>query len=179
MIILITITKDCLLWCILTYILKHCQRHNWPEGWVQLTKEKPNGPYHKFKSWLNFIFRISTKHQLLNLNHTSVPRVNLKFRILTKLTFRISTKIQIHNLYKTQAAKYWPNSSLKILPELQLQNLDQTLRSKFGFTTKPQLPSMQQTVANTILMINISNSNNLTKFWVGIFTRQGHINQVY
>ena len=30
-----------------------------------------------------------------------------------------------------------------------------------------------------ILSINISNSNNLNKFWVGIFTRQGQINQVY
>ena len=45
--------------------------------------------------------------------------------------------------------------------------------------TKPQLPNLQQTVANTIHIINISNSNNLNKFWVGIFTRQGHINQVY
>ena len=33
--------------------------------------------------------------------------------------------------------------------------------------------------ANTFLIINISNSNNLNKFLVGIFTRQGHINQVY
>ena len=41
--------------------------------------------------------------------------------------------------------------------------------------TKPQLPSLQQIVANTILIINI---NNLNKFWVGIFTRQGHIKQV-
>ena len=45
--------------------------------------------------------------------------------------------------------------------------------------TKPGLPDLQQTVANTILIINISNSNNLDKFWFGIFTRQGHINQVY
>ena len=50
---------------------------------------------------------------------------------------------------------------------------------KFSFLTKPQLPNLQQTVANTILITNISNSNNLNKFWVGIFTRQGHINQVY
>ena len=116
--------------------------------------KQPIGSYHKFKPkyWSNFIFKISAK-------------------------------IQLHNLCKTSAAKYWPNSSLKILPELQLQNLHQTLCSKseqkFGFITKHQLPSMQQTVANTILMINISNSNNLNKFWVGIFTRQGHINQVY
>ena len=45
--------------------------------------------------------------------------------------------------------------------------------------TKPQLPNLQQTVANTILIINISNSNNLNKFYVGIFTRQGDINKVY
>ena len=45
--------------------------------------------------------------------------------------------------------------------------------------TKPQLPNLQQAVANTILSINISNSNNLSKFWVGIFTRQGQISQVY
>ena len=44
--------------------------------------------------------------------------------------------------------------------------------------TKPQLPNLEQTDANTILITNISNSN-LNKFWVGIFTRQGHINQVY
>ena len=45
--------------------------------------------------------------------------------------------------------------------------------------TKPQLPNLQQTVANTILIINISNSNNLNKLLVVILTRQGHINQVY
>ena len=45
--------------------------------------------------------------------------------------------------------------------------------------TKPQLPNLQQTVANTIFSINNRNGNNLNKFWEGIFTRQGHINQVY
>ena len=69
---------------------------------------------------------------------------------------------------------------LQILPELQLQNLDQTLCSmseqKFSFLTKPQRPNMQQIDANTII---ISNSYNINKFWVGIFTRQGRINQVY
>ena len=50
---------------------------------------------------------------------------------------------------------------------------------KFSFMTKPQLPNVQQTVANMILIINIGNSNTLNKFWVGIFTRQGHISQVY
>ena len=68
------------------------------------------------------------------------------------------------------------------LAELQLQNLDQPLCSKseqkLSFMTKRQLPN-QQTVANMILSINISNSNNLNKFWVYIFTRPGHINKVY
>ena len=61
-------------------------------------------------------------------------------------------------------------------------NLDQPLCSKseqkLSFMTKRQL-SNQQAVANMILSINISNSNNPNKFWVGIFTRQGHINLVY
>ena len=52
--------------------------------------------------------------------------------------------------------------TIQILPELQFQNLDQTLCSrseqKFSFMTKPQLPNLQQTVAGTILIINISNS---------------------
>ena len=45
--------------------------------------------------------------------------------------------------------------------------------------TKPQLPKLQQTVANMFVSLNIGNSNNLNKVWVGIFTHQGHINQVY
>ena len=69
---------------------------------------------------------------------------------------------------------------MQILPELQLQNLDQTLCSKskqnISFLTKPQLRNLQQIVANTILT---SNSYNINKFWVVIFTRQGNINQVY
>ena len=43
-------------------------------------------------------------------------------------------------------------------------NLDQTFcsksKQKFCFMTKSQLPNLQQTVANMILIINISNSNN-------------------
>ena len=42
--------------------------------------------------------------------------------------------------------------------------------------TKPQLPNLQQTFANTTLIIN---SNNLNNFWVDILTHHGHINQVY
>ena len=49
---------------------------------------------------------------------------------------------------------------LQILPELQLQNLDQPLCSK-----SEQKFSLQA-VANMILSINISNNNNSNKFWV-------------
>ena len=56
----------------------------------------------------------------------------------------------------------------KTLTKLQFQNLDQTLSSKseqkFSVMTNPQLQNLQQTVANTILNINISNSNTLSKF---------------
>ena len=49
----------------------------------------------------------------------------------------------------------------------------------FGSMNKPQLPNLQQTVVNMILIININNSKNINEFWVGIFTLKGHINQVY
>ena len=113
----------------------------------------------KRKSWSN-ILRISTKHQFQNLNLTSASQLNLKFKILTKASFRISTKIQLHKLHKTSAAKYWPNSSLKLMPELHLRNLDQALCSKseqkFSFMTKPQFLNLQQTVVNMTLIININ-----------------------
>ena len=156
--------------------------------------------YHKFlhKSWSN-IFRISTKHQLQNLNQASAFWRNLNLKLLTKPIFRILTKIELHNHMKHQqqnndqtkihlgfnilqniSRKELTKLQLQILPELQLQNLDQTLCSKseqkFSFLTKPQRPDLQQIVANTII---ISNSYNINKFWVGIFTRQGHINKVY
>jgi len=83
---------------------------------------------------------------------------------LTKTSFRISTRIQQYNLYKTPAKKL-AKLQLQILPELQLQNLDQTLCSKseqkISFLTKPQLRNLQQIVPNMIL---ISNSYNINKF---------------
>ena len=69
------------------------------------------------------------------------------------------------------------------LAELQLQNLDQPLCSK---SEKSLVlgPNVSSQICNKLLptwssQINISNNNNLNKFWVGIFTRQGHINKVY
>ena len=88
------------------FIIKHCQRHNGPEGWVLLTKITSfviSKILHKF--WSNFITRISTKHQLQNLSQISAFRLNLNFKILTKPSFRISTKIKLHNLHQASTAK--------------------------------------------------------------------------
>ena len=46
---------------------------------------------------------------------------------------------------------------------------------KFNLMTKLQLPNLHQTVFNTCISINISNSNNLKKLRVGIFACHGHI----
>ena len=74
-------------------------------------------------------------------------------------------ELQLQNLAWTSTSKSWPTLCSKA-------------EQKLSFMTKPQLPNLQQTVANTIPIINNSNSNNLNKFWVGIFKGQGHINQV-
>ena len=121
------------------------------------------------KVWTKVYFM--TKLQLPNLHQTVIN------------TFHSINISNSNNLNKTSAAKYWPNFSKKISPELQLQTLDQTLCSKSerksNFRIKLQLPNLHQTVINTFISITISNSNNLDKFLVGIFTCQGHINQDY
>ena len=85
-----------------------------------------------------------------NLDQTSI----LESRLSIKPRFRILTKIQLCNLNQTSAAKYLPNFSFKISLELRRLTPDQTLcwksEQKFSFMTKPQLPNLQQTVANTI-----------------------------
>ena len=131
---------------------------------------------------LSSYYRISIKHQLQIFNQTSASQLNLKLKSWPNL-----------------ASEYWPRFNFVTSSKHQRQNADQTSASKsrqnfnfkkswpkcskseqkLSFITKPQLPNLQLTVANTILITNISNRHNLNKFWVGIFTRQGHINQVY
>ena len=98
---------------------------------------------------------LSIKFKLQNLDQTQLQNLD-----------QDSTWIQ-HNLYKYQQKKL-SKLQLQILSELQLQNFDQTLCSKseqkFYCMTKPQVPNLQQTIANTIHIINISNKNNLNKF---------------
>ena len=121
-------------------ILKNCQRHNGPEGWVHLSKVTYRVP-RKFKhrSWSNFIFKISTKHLLQNLNQTSPSRLNLKFKILTKPSFSISIKIQLRNLCKTSAAKYWKsclNFNIKSLNKPCAQSLNKKLALLPSFSSQ-------------------------------------------
>ena len=166
--------------------VKHCQRHNGPEDWVLLTKV----------TYFSHITRSNTKFDQISSSEYW-PSTN--FKISTSANISISTKLKIQDIDQTWLQNLDQDSTslplqnisskilnkllLQILPELQLQNLDQTLWSKseqkFNFMTKPPLPNLQQAVANTFLIINISNSNNLNKFWVGIFKGKSHINQVY
>ena len=60
--------------------------------------------YHKFKnkSWSNFIFRFSIKHQLQNLNKTSASQLNLKFTCWPNLvTVFMCQKLAKYNLIET------------------------------------------------------------------------------
>ena len=127
--------------CKCIYIAKHCQGHNGPEDWVLLTKVTYSGhiTWWPHISWSNFIWGISTKHQIQNLNPTSASRPNLKFKILS----RILTKIQLHNLYKTSAKKYRPNSSFKFCLNSTLKswpNLVLKVRTKIWFYEQSSAP---------------------------------------
>ena len=69
----------------------------------------------------------------------------------------------------------------QISPEIQLQNLDQTMCSKSE--QKTIWPNFSFQICTKLSSTNfptstICNSKNLNKFWVGILKRQGHINQV-
>ena len=77
-------------------------------------------------------------------------------------------KLQLQNIAWTSTSNSWPNS----------ETLCSKSEQKLNFKTKLHLPNLHQTVINTFLIINMSNSNNLNKFWVVIFTCQDHINQV-
>jgi len=139
-------------------VMKHCQRNNGPEGWVQSTSSYTN------------LDQISISETSLNLNLKSWP--NLASESWPRFNIVNLTKHQQQNTDQTSASKSRLDFNFKI-DKIFCSKSEQ----KLSFMIKPQLPNLQQTVAITILIINNGNSNNL-KFWVGIFTRQGHINQV-
>ena len=97
---------------------------------------------HKLRS--NFVFWISTKPQLQNLNQTSTSRLNLNFKILTKpsLTFNFitSTCYQQQNTDQTSASKSCLNFNFKILTKPCAQSLNKIFalwpNSSFQICTK-------------------------------------------
>ena len=102
-------------------------------------------------------FKISTKHQHFDQTLTSKSWPNIHFITSPSLSSKILTILQFQNFAWTSTSNSWPNLVLKVW-------------TKFSFMTKLHLPNLHKTVVKTFLIINISNSNKLNKFWVGIFT---------
>ena len=130
--------------------LKHYQRHNGPEGWVNLAKVILQI---QTQILIEFHLQNLDSASTRNLNQTSASPLNLKFKILTQPSFRISTKIQLHNLYKTSAAKCWTSSSFKIL-----------LNFNFKILTNPCAQSLKKSL---VLGPNVSSQicNKLLPTW--------------
>ena len=119
--------------------------------------QRHNGP----EGWVlitkvSYLGHITSSQTNLDQISSSKSWLNIASESRPRIIFIIATKGQQQNIDLTSASK----SFAKILRAKSGQ--------KFVFMTKLQL-----------LSINTSNSNNLNKFWVGIFTSQGHINQVY
>ena len=132
---------------------KHRQRDNRPEGWVLFTKETSSYTYlHQTP-----IFNISTKHQHFDQTLTSNFWQNINFITSPSLNSKKLTNFQFQNFAWTSTLNSWTDFVLKVW-------------TKFSFMTKLQLPKLHKTVVKTFLIINVSNSNKLNKFWVGIFT---------
>ena len=148
------------LWrCDCKIYIKHCQRQKGPQGCLLSPKELLLS---YVTSWSKFSFRISIKLQLPNLDQTSGSKSWPNFN------FKILIKSQPQSLDLKHTSKSWSNFSFNIV-----------IKTRYKISTKPQLQNIDQTVVNTFLSINISNTTNIKKLWVGIFKGQSHISQVY
>ena len=78
---------------------------------------------------------------------TSKSWPNIHFITSPSLSSKILTKLQFQNFAWTSTSNSWPNLVLKVW-------------TKFSFLTKLHLANLHQTV----VIINMSNSNNLNKF---------------
>ena len=94
--------------------------------------------------------------------------------------FRISTKIRLgFNITSTKHQhKKLSKLQLQILSEFQLQNFDQTLCSKFEKKVS-FLTSASKSVTKCCQHDHYQQQLQHQQVGVGIFTRQGHINEVY
>ena len=86
---------------------------------------------------------------------SSAYQSNFLSQVLTQILIR-----HLQNLDQEPTSKSWPN----------LETLCSKYEQKLNFMTKLHLPNLHQTVVSTFLIIKMSNSNNLNKFWVVIFT---------
>ena len=89
--------------------------------WMAINSESKTLPKAQRTLGLSSYYKITV--------HSSQISTKYKVKILTKPRIRILTKIQLRNLNQTSGAKYWPNFSFKISPDIQLQNLDQSAQS--------------------------------------------------
>ena len=123
------------------------------------------------------IFKIEhadTNHFLPYVMRRSDLCTQAQFRKLPLAHQYLGLSGSYSNLDQISSEESRPSINFKIL--ILAKPCAQSMNKSLAFFTKPQLQNLQQIVANTILT---SNSYNINKFWVSIFTRQGHINQVY
>ena len=125
---------------------KHCQRHNGPEGWVQLTKvtclshitsSRKNldqdylqnlhqASTSKFQPNISISSKLKTSKSWPNLASESRPRIN--FITCKNISGKVLTKLQLQNLAWTSTSKSWPNLVLKVWTKVYLY--DQTSAPK-------------------------------------------------
>ena len=121
--------------------IKHCQRHNGPEGWVLLTKVTSSGlitscytnrdqtSSDRLSTNFKFQRNISTLTKLKLENWpilTSGFWPQLNFITKPSISSKIMTKLQLQNLAWTSTSKYWPN----------LETLCSKSEQKLNFMTK-------------------------------------------
>ena len=123
-----------LLWI---YIYKHCQRHNGPEGWVQLTKVTclshiTSSRKDLDQDYLQNLDQASTSKIRPNISissklKTSKSWPNLASESRPRFNFITSTKHQRQNAEQTPASKSCLNFNFKILTNPCAQSLNKSL----------------------------------------------------
>ena len=122
--------------------LKHCQRHNGPEGWVLLchiasfhTNLDQIAPSESQPS-INFKISTKLKHFEKNLNFKILTKIKLhSSQPPTSINSKILIKLQFQNLAWTSTSKSWQNLVLISL------NKNLTLWPHFSFQILTKLSS--------------------------------------
>ena len=123
-------------WILCLLNIKHCQRHNGPEGLSSAYQSN------KFlhKSWLN--------SKIQNLNQTSAFWPNFNIKVLTKHPLYNLTKPQQQNTDQTSLSKFRLNFNFKLLTKPCAQSLNKNLsvwpNVSFRILTKPCAQSLNK-----------------------------------